>query len=263
VFRTGAWRHPELVFTAIMCAVVAWATPRLPQPLDYHRFADTRTLFGVPNALNVLSNIPFAIVGIAGLLVVSRSRGCVDAIERWSYAVLFAGVTLTAFGSSWYHLAPDNDRLVWDRLPMAIGFMGLLTAIVAERVSARAARALLVPLVALGCGSVFYWHWTELHGIGDLRPYLLVQFGSLVVILVMLSVRRGRHSGTAYLIVGLAAYAAAKGLELTDRPIFDLGHLISGHTLKHVVSALAVACLAVMLKVRCPRRNSPPSGYAV
>lgn len=133
---------------------------------------------------------------------------------------------------------------------MTIGFMGLLTAIAAERVSARAAAWLFVPLLALGCGSVLYWHVTELRGAGDLRLYLLVQFGSLVVVLLLLFLYPARDAGTRYLMAGLAAYAAAKGFELADRPIFDMGRLISGHTLKHVVAGAAVACLAVMLAVR-------------
>ncbi|HJZ77769.1 MAG TPA: hypothetical protein VKE51_38840 [Vicinamibacterales bacterium] len=248
--KPGVWRHPELVFAAIMCTIVALSGPRLAQPLGYHRFADTRAFFGVPNALDVLSNAPFAIVGIASLFVVFRVHTFVNPVERWSYVVLFAGVTLTAFGSAYYHLAPDNDRLVWDRLPMAVGFMGLLAAIVAERVSAPAARILLVPLLALGCGSVLYWHWTELHGAGDLRLYLLVQFGSLIVIVLLLCLYRPRYSGTAYLVAGLAAYAAAKGLELADRAIFETGHLVSGHTLKHLAAAAGVACVARMLAVR-------------
>jgi hypothetical protein len=242
-------RHPELVFALLVCAVIAAAGPRVPQPLAYHQFADTRTFLGVPNALNVLSNVPFAIAGIAGLILAFRAPAG-DPIERWSYAVLFAGVTLTTIGSAWYHLAPDNGRLVWDRLPMAIGFMALLAAIVAERVSTRAARVLLLPLLALGCGSVFYWHWTELRGAGDLRPYLVVQFGSLIVILLMLARYRVPRSGTGWLLAGLAAYAAAKGLELADRPVFAAGQVVSGHTLKHLVAAAGVACVAVMLGAR-------------
>jgi hypothetical protein len=257
--KAAAWRHPELVFASIMCVVVAVSTPRLPQPLEYHRFADTRAFAGVANALNVWSNLPFAIVGLAGLFIVARSRAFGDPIERWSYAALFAGVTLTAFGSSWYHLAPDNDRLVWDRLPMAIGFMGLLTAIVAERVSVRAARVLLVPLLAIGCGSVLYWHWTELHGAGDLRLYLVVQFGSLIAVVLMLVRYRARYPGTAFLVAGLSAYAASKALEAADRAIFEAGHIVSGHTLKHLAAAAGVACVAVMIarRARVPAAARP------
>jgi hypothetical protein len=115
--------------------------------------ADQRAWLRIPNFLNVVSNLPFAVVGLFGLAAtfgrpVGRASLFVDSWERWPYAVLFAGVILTTFGSAYYHIAPDNARLVWDRLPMAVGFMALLTAVVAERVDVRLAQILFVPLLA-------------------------------------------------------------------------------------------------------------------
>ena len=134
--------------------------PPIPQALDYHTMADERALLGIPNSLNVLSNAPFAIVGLLGLAAafgwMGRPSPFTDRWERWPYAALFAGVALTAAGSSYYHLAPDNARLVWDRLPMAVGFMGLLTALLAERVSLTAGKWLFLPLLAAGAASVGY-----------------------------------------------------------------------------------------------------------
>jgi len=49
-------------------------------------------------------------------------------------------------------------------------------------------------------------------------------------------------------VAGLIAYAVAKGFELADRPIFALGEIVSGHTLKHLVAAIALAFLAAMVK---------------
>jgi hypothetical protein len=244
-----------LVTAVCLVVVVVLAQPPLPQPLAYHTMADERSWLGVPNALNVLSNLPFAVVGALGLIEVfraGRGRGLPfeDGWERWPYAALFAGMALTAIGSSYYHLAPDNARLVWDRLPMAVGFMGLLTAVFAERVNRSVARALFVPLLVIGGGSVAYWYWSELRGAGDLRPYLLVQFGSLAVVVVLLVLYAARYRGGGYLIVGLLAYAAAKVFELADGAVFALGRIVSGHTLKHLVAAAGVACLVVMLRVR-------------
>lgn len=235
-----------------MAAVLA--QPPLPQPLAYHTMADERSWLGMPNALNVLSNLPFAAVGALGLIEVFRpGRGrrlFEHRWERWPYAALFAGVALTSIGSSYYHLAPDNERLLWDRLPMALGFMGLLAAVLAERVNLSVARGLFVPLLVVGGASVGYWYWGEVHGGGDLRPYVLVQFGSLVIIVVLLVLYAGRYRGGPYLIAGLTAYAAAKGFELADGAIFALGRIVSGHTLKHLVAAVGVGCLVVMLRVR-------------
>jgi hypothetical protein len=235
-----------------VCAAIIFALPPIPQPLEYHQFADRRAFFSEPNFFDVVSNVPFAIVGISGLAVVFRRRDdgiFVSPWERRAYAVLFIGVTLTAFGSAYYHLSPDNDRLVWDRLPMAIGFMGLLTAIIAERVSVRAARVLLVPLLVVGCASVVYWHWTELHGAGDLRLYVLVQFGSLVVVVLLLLLYPARYPGTSYLVAGLITYASAKAFESGDRIIFNAVG-VSGHTLKHLAAAGGVACVVAMLHAR-------------
>ena len=242
-------RHAVLVGFLVVAVVVVLLQPPIPQSLDYHVMADQRSCLGVANCLNVLSNMPFAIVGVVGLLATFRAR-FFDRWERWPYVALFAGVAATAVGSSYYHLAPDNARLVWDRLPMTLGFMGLLTALVAERVSVPIARLLLVPLIAIGAASVGYWYWTELQGAGDLRPYVLVQFGSLLVVTMLLAVYPTRYPGSAYLWAGLIVYAAAKIFELADGPIMDVGTVVSGHTLKHLSAAAATGCIAYMLQVR-------------
>jgi hypothetical protein len=211
--------------------------------------ADERTLAGIPNALNVLSNLPFAMVGLMGLaLLRTGSHGFADPRDRWPYAVLFGGVLLTAIGSSYYHLAPDNARLVWDRLPMTAGFMGLLAAVISERIDRRAGRALLAPLVIAGVGSVIYWYWTELHGAGDLRPYGLVQFGSLAIVALILVLYPA--PGTRYIVGGLVVYLLSKIFELADLQIFALGQVVSGHTLKHLVAAVGVWCLVLMVQAR-------------
>ena len=226
--------------------IVALAVPRFAQDPLYHQFADTQPLLGIPNSLNVVSNVPFAIVGLAGLVAVSRLRSW----ERWPYAALFVGTTLTSIGSAYYHLAPDNWTLVWDRLPMTIGFMGLLTAVLSERVSVRIARKLFVPLLMFGAVSVAYWYWTETRGAGDLRPYMLVQFGSLLIILIALLASPLRDGDDRFFYLGLGAYLLAKVFEYADVPIYEAGHVVSGHTIKHVMAAVGLWFLVVMLRQR-------------
>jgi len=244
------WRHALLTIAVLAAVIVVFMRPLIPQDPAYHVFADQRAWLGIPNCLDVLSNVPFAIVGLLGLVTVFGKAVFADPWERWPYAALFAGATLTAFGSAYYHLAPDNARLVWDRWPMTVGFMGLLAAVIAERVSVTLSRWLLIPLLVVGGGSVAYWYWSELEGAGDLRPYALAQFGSLLVIVLLLVLYRARYSGTVYFFAGVGAYAAAKIFEMADQAIFAAGHLVSGHTLKHLAAALGIACLAIMLRSR-------------
>lgn len=233
-------------------AAAVFARAPIAQDPAYHRMADGRTILGVPNALNVASNLPFAVVGILGLAVV---LGRADA-ARWEYVAVFCGTLLTAFGSAYYHLAPDDARLVWDRLPMAVAFMGLVAAVLAERVAVRVGHFVLLPLLAAGVGSVAYWHWTEQAGAGDLRPYVLVQFGSLLAIVLLVGLFPGPPGATRHLAFGLLAYVLAKSLEAADRVLWDLGHVVSGHTLKHLAAALGIAAIAAMLA----RRDRPPTG---
>jgi hypothetical protein len=245
-------RHGIVLATVLGTFVVTLLQPPLPQSPAYHAFGDTRAWMGVPNAWNVLSNLPFAVVGLLGLAVVFRNRGRMfhDAWERWPWAALFAGVVLTTLGSAWYHLSPGNASLVWDRLPMSIGFMGLVTAMVAERIGVPVARRLFVPLLVAGALTVVYWGWSEGRGAGDLRPYLFVQFGSLLVVVLLLVLYRGRYGGGGYVAAGLAAYLAAKVFEAGDQAVLAMTGIVSGHTLKHLAAAVAVGCLVVMLRVR-------------
>src|ERR1700743_1690477 len=154
------------VITAIV-AVVACLLPRIPQPPSYHLFADQRAFLGIPNFGDVVSNVPFAIVGLWGLIYLLRlkpeemPRRFVNRQERLPYLIVFAGLVLTAFGSSWYHLHPDNARLVWDRLPMTIVFMSLIAALIMERINLRAGLWLLPVLLLIGMSSVFQWYWSE------------------------------------------------------------------------------------------------------
>jgi hypothetical protein len=214
-------------------AAFLFAGPPLPQPTSYHDFADQRPLLDVPHCLNVVSNLPFLLIGAAGLRFVLRrdavgpDRPFLTAAERRPYAVLFLGVGLTAFGSAYYHLDPNNDRLVWDRLPMALAFMGLFDAVLGERVGVAAGRRLLLPLVAAGLGSVLYWHWTEQQGRGDLRPYYLVQFYPILAIPLLLLLFPPRYTGTGGLFAALGWYVLAKVLEHPgDAPVYSLGHAV-------------------------------------
>jgi hypothetical protein len=244
---------------ALLGAVVLAAAlaPPLPQDPAYHRMADERAMWGIPNALNVVSNSPFVLVGALGLWSLQPRRATggaqfVEARERWPYGVFFAGLGLTGLGSAYYHLATGNERLVWDRLPLAITLMGLLAVTIVERIDVKAGLVLLGPLLAIGIASVLLWYAGERRGQGDLRLYALVQFYPMLAIPLIALLFPSRYTRSGDLVTVVALYAVAKLFELLDARIFSLGGVVSGHTLKHVAAALSGYWVWRMLVKRQP-----------
>jgi hypothetical protein len=231
----------------------------VPQDPAYHDFADTRLIFGVSNFWNVMTNLPFLLVGVYGLVFVASNPNTVgDPALRWPWYVFFAGITLTAFGSGWFHLTPSNDSLVWDRLPMTLGFAGLFAIVIGEYLSPGAARILLLPFLVAGAASVFYWQMTESAGNGDLRPYAVVQFLPVLLIPAILVLRGNTSDLTGAFWLLTLFYIAAKLFEHFDDGVYGSLGLMSGHALKHVVAAFAPAILIYALHRRLPQ----PAGAA-
>jgi hypothetical protein len=223
----------------------------MPQPVSYHDFADDRRLFDIPNFLDVASNTAFLVAGLGGLIVVLNRRTAFEhAVERWPYAIFFVGIVLTAFGSGYYHLAPDNERLFWDRLPMTIAFMSLISSQIVDRVNVRVGIALLPPLLLLGGATVVYWITTERAGAGNLVPYAVLQAYTVVAAFVIALLHYSRYTRGNDIFWVFAAYVGAKILEILDRPVLALGHLVSGHTLKHLAAAIAAVVVIRMLMLR-------------
>jgi hypothetical protein len=244
---------------AVVIAVVTSLVPRFTQPEAYHHFADREPALGVPNFFNVASNLGFLVVGLMGLYFVVRGTqsdgrpAFADPSERWSWGVVFGGTAATCLGSGFYHLAPDSPRLAWDRLPMAVAFMGIVAAVVSERVSATAGRRMLVPLVLGGSASVWYWRWSASRGVENLNPYGAVQYGSLLLLLLLIALFPSRYTRGRDTLVALAWYGLAKAAEYFDQAIFvATGDRVSGHTLKHLLAALAIFWLLRMLALRRP-----------
>lgn len=248
-----------LAFT-LAAVAIAFFAPAMPQPLSYHDFADKRPALGIPNFLDVGSNIAFAVAGAVGLAATLRPRSCFEhAAERWPYALFFVGLLLTAAGSAYYHVAPDNETLLWDRLPMTIGFMSLFAAQIVDRIDVRLGLRLLVPLLLVGFASVVYWIATERAGHGNVIPYGVLQAYSVVVLLILAFLQPSRYTHAGAICWVFAAYVLAKVLEHFDRELLDIGHLLSGHTLKHVAAAVAGLIVAHMLWYRRLATRAPTS----
>ncbi|MCW5617769.1 MAG: alkaline phytoceramidase [Nitrosomonas sp.] len=244
---------------SVFVILAAAMLPPIAQPNDYHEFSDQRIFFGIPNFMNVVSNFAILFSGFAGLMYLWYKSGHVQEYDRetfktsseiWSYRIFFLSIVMTALGSAYYHLDPNHTTLLWDRLPIAIGVMALLAAVLGERVSPQLGLRMLPVLVFTGAASVIYWYWSERQGTGNLNFYIVIQFYSLLLIalLSLMLPTAYTHGNTILKAIGL--YALAKVAETFDQQIFALGQIISGHTLKHLIAALAIWWIARMLRER-------------
>jgi len=229
--------------------------PPIAQDQAYHGFKDSLPYFGIPNYRDVVSNLGFFLIGLVGVMGVSRFR-LLDPRERVMWGIHFAAHLMTGLGSAHYHAAPSDARLVWDRLPLTAVIMSLAAIVVAERISVRAGWRLLGPLLAAGMLSIAWWA-----AAGDLRPYALVQFAPMLCIPLLILLFPPRYSLGAGYGAAVALYAVAKACEYFDGEIFlALNGWASGHTLKHLLAGLATAALLLMASARECRMENRESG---
>jgi hypothetical protein len=259
--RMKPYRYHLPAVVTILLAGAALLYGPIGQLADYHHFADQAWLWGMPHAADVLSNLGFALVALWGWRQLAVARGDSRMACGWAgYRLFLAGLLLTAFGSAYYHLAPDNARLVWDRLPIALACAGLLAGVAGDcrQQSSRHATSWLA-LAAVA--SVAWWHFTEQAGAGDLRPYLLLQVLPIVLIPLWQGLYRVSRSERWTFVVGMLIYGAAKFAELYDHEIAAALGVVSGHTLKHLL-ATASAALIVASLVRRVRTPAPQINIA-
>ena len=224
---------------------VLLALDPVAQSAAYHDFADRRAWLGVPNFADVASSLPFLVIGLLG---VAGSARWTAGEARRSWRILFVAVALVGPGSAYYHLDPGNDTLVWDRLPMGIAFMALFVALLTERVDPRGQRFVLAPALALGAGAALHAYLSE-----DLRLWIWVQLAALLAVPALLILHPARYTRGGALLFGLGCYTAAKIVEFADLRIFEAtAGLLSGHTLKHLIAALAPLAVHRMLLRRRP-----------
>ena len=250
--RPSAARVGLLAVSALLAPwIAAWLLPSFAQPQSFHDYADQRIWLGLPHAADVLSNLPFFVIGALGLhftLLGWRTKhhnAFSDQRAAWPYALLFLGIVLTAFGSAWYHAQPNDATLLWDRLPMALGFAGLVAGTLTDRAPQRIAQWLLA-FATVGAGTVLYWHVS-----GNLMPYLVMQVGFIATALIATAwiTPRYTHGNCVYVAAGF--YAVAVIFERLDHQVYALlGGGISGHTLKHLFACAAIAVVLSMLRTR-------------
>ncbi|HEY2114601.1 MAG TPA: alkaline phytoceramidase [Candidatus Angelobacter sp.] len=231
-----------------VAALVATALlPPIPQPQSYHHFADQRTIFGIAHGLDVLSNLAFLVSGLLGLLFIVKFGRALDSGTRVTFSALFFGLALTSIGSAYYHLAPDNQRLVFDRLPMIIAMAGCGGAVLTDRFGGRAVW-IVAPLIAIGLWTVYQWNAGEAAGRGDLRWYALYEGLIILTGALLLWMFPTRNRATPAFVIAVAGNVMAKLFELLDKPIYALGGIVSGHTLKHLCAGLAFLPVVFLIR---------------
>jgi hypothetical protein len=243
-------------------AIVSFLAP-IPQSQAYHHFADQRSIAGVPHGMAVLSNLAFLLSGVLGLIFILRAGFVLDGGTRWAFATLFFGLILTSLGSGYYHLAPSNQSLVFDRLPMIVAMSGCVGAVIADRFGGATAWSVIVLLVT-GLWTVHLWNASEQARHSDLRWYALYQGLVILVGALLLLFFSSRNGATKVFVIAVAGNVLAKVFELLDKPIFALGGIISGHTLKHLSAGLAFLPLAFFIyRIEQQRMIKPVKGELV
>ena len=243
-----------LLSSSVITALVIILVPSVSQDPEYHNFVDQRNISGIPNFWNVVTNIPFLVLGITGFFKIQNQelRGVLPDLFK-AYLTFFLGLVLTGLGSGYYHLDPSNSTLVGDRMAITVTFMSFFVLIFGESISTRTASRLLVPLLFLGLASVVYWNITENLGTGDLRFYALVQFLPMLLIPLLLLFYGSCLSGRRWILTIILVYGVAKIAEMYDQQIYELIGF-SGHSLKHLIAAFGAFLFLKGLEVRKPKK---------
>lgn len=238
----------------LFVAAVVLLAPAYPQPQAYHAFADARGFLGVPNFANVVSNAGFLAVGWLGLRFLHGPGrlGFLEERGRWPYLAFFAGAVLTGLGSAYYHWAPTDDTLAWDRAAMTLVFSALMSAALADRSDSKAVLPAFLLIALPGAGTVAYWRASAALGAENVLPYLAFQTAACAAVLG-LNALPSRYTRRGDLYGAFLLYAAALAAEWHDQGIFALGLGVSGHTLKHLLAAAAMYWVLRMLMRRTPR----------
>lgn len=225
-----------LIILAFIAIIAMFLVQPIKQSEHYHRFSDEQTLFGIPNFLNVISNLSFLVVGIFGL-VKTKSFS----LNKIQYIIFFSGISLVSFGSAYYHFNPTSQSLVWDRLPMTLAFMALFSIIISEFINEKAGQVMLFPLLCIGLISIIVWLVCD-----DLRMYALVQFYPILAIPIILMFYKSiANTSKSYWLL-LFAYVLAKLFEHFDVQIHEVLKIISGHTLKHIIAAIGIYFFVIL-----------------
>ena len=233
-----------LLGIALALLVSLYLAPAVPQWQSYHDFADQRTFLNIENFLNTSSNFAFCFVALLGMHALWQKRGAFSGFtELAPFIVFFVGLFFVGIASFYYHLEPNNARLVLDRAAMSVGFMAMLAIAISTKISRLVGFYLVWPFLVFGVFSVYYSYIQD-----DLRLYAAMQYASILFTIAIICLYKTAYPPTRYFVWAFVCYAIAKVFELTDAQVFTAtNHLISGHTLKHLISSGAAYFFVLMV----------------
>ena len=249
-------KHAPTIITVGAIAIMA-VHGRIAQPAHYHEFADRSAALGIHHAGDVFSNAGFALVAIWGWLTLWPRRASEQLRAGWpGYRLFLIGLFLTAFGSGFYHFAPDNARLIWDRLPIALACAGLIVGVRGDTKPGLKTEIEAIVLALFAVASVAWWVYTDSSGADDLRPYLLLQGLPLVLIPLWQAIHRTPRTDRIAFAAAMLLYVLAKVAEIFDHEIASAVGFVSGHTLKHLIATTATAAVVWGLTRRFSANHS-------
>ena len=237
-----------IVSTVLLIIAALWYG-KVEQAQSYYLFADDRTFFGIPNGLDVMSNLAIVYPGVIGLMLVyerqKNGHEYRDPIEQTIQYCLFLGMVLTFLGSVWFHLNPNDSTLVWDRLAMTVVMACYCSLIIADRYSIDLAKRIHFPLISIGLLSVIYWEYS-----GDLRPYFFFKMQPVILVAILLVYGKKTYDRAADYIISMSLVLVATLTENIDKIIFDNLDIISGHTMKHIIAGISLWWIMRMIQKR-------------
>ena len=233
-----------------MCGFAGLIWPKLPitDSPSYFDFADKRSFLGIDNTFDVITNLGFVVVAIYGLLLIRKNKNLSKEYLIMGL-ILSAAILLTFVGSSYFHLLPNPQRLFWDRLPMTLIFGAMTSLLIIDRIDRYVGVIVASILIPLSAFSAIGWHLDWL----TLKPYIMLQFGSLVFVFLIALLRPKGLIPNSAIWWSLGLYSLAKGLETFDTQIFELTTILSGHSLKHLVAAVAQINFLSFLRIKSSR----------
>lgn len=233
-----------ITFPAVLFSIL-WDHLSRADNIHYLSFADQRLILGIPNFFDVMSNLPFAIVGVYGALLATKNKNLHSNAIYQLFLFFSVSIFFVSLGSAYFHWVPTIYRLFWDRLPMSLGFASVLGILVMDRTNAAIGRWFFGFALLFAVASTVLWHLQ----IWDLRPYVITQFGTLLMIVfILILFPDGKIQNSNYW-KGFVFYALAKVTEVLDLHIFSSTHILSGHSIKHLLAAWGIYEIMKMYKM--------------